>query len=317
MSSCSTQRFGIEDMSLLYHYTAHTSLTFADLPEIVEIYKVTAPEVAFSDPDLLSSLLAIAALHRAHVDPEPERQEEYFGQAANYQHRSISVLHDHVASITRENCVGLFFSSAILSICTLAAESWLWQFSCGTPSTACIDDVVRCLGLLRGVPSILRHENVYAWIMEGPLRPIGEGFSRRPKGHFTAEEESHFTILRRVLIEDEDVKEEERLVYLEALRVLHEYAELLLDRRLQQQIEIVGLTLAWPCIVSDQYLEYLEAHRPGALLLLAHHAVLFNRLGRFWWADAWGRTVLVVTLELLPESWKRLIRDFHASVVDT
>ncbi|KAL1635931.1 hypothetical protein SLS58_010036 [Diplodia intermedia] len=215
----------------------------------------------------------------------------------NYQHRSITVLHDRVKEITRENYVGLFFSSAILSICTLTAESWLWQFSYGTPSTTCIDDVVRCLGLLRGVPSILRHEDVYAWIME--------------------EQESHFTILRRLLIEDEDVKEEERIVYLEALRILHEYAELLLDRRMQLQIEVIGLTLTWPSIISDQYLEHLEAHRPGALLLLAHYAVLFHRLGRFWWADAWGRTVLVVTLELLPESWKCLIREFHASVVDT
>lgn len=61
---------------------------------------------------------------------------------------------------------------------------------------------------------------------------------------------------------------------------------------------------------------YLEAHRRGALLLLAQYAVLFNRLGRFWWADAWGRIVLTLTVELLPETWKFAILEFHKGSIE-
>ncbi|KAK0618700.1 hypothetical protein DIS24_g11626 [Lasiodiplodia hormozganensis] len=303
------QSFSIEDMGLLHHYTAYTSLTFADLPEIIEIYRVTAPQLAFSDPDLLSSLLAISALHRAHVDPDPERQQEYFRRATKHQSRSIHVLQNRIANITQENCVGLYLSACILSIYTLAEKSWLWRCS---RDAASLDDVVRCLRLFRGVPSILRHENhaVFGWIMDGPLKPIGDGFLYKPTGRFTTEQESYFAVLREFLVEDRDAGEEERGVYLEALRVLREYAEPLLDGRVQRQIETVGLTLAWPSIVSEQYLKYLGEPRRGAILLLAQYAALFARLGHFWWAKAWGKTVLAVSVELLPEVWKWAIRSF-------
>lgn len=303
------QSFNIEDMGLLHHYTAYTSLTFADLPEIIEIYRVTAPQLAFSDPDLLFSLLAISALHRAHIDPDPERQQEHFSRATKHQHRSIRVLQDRITNITQQNCVGLYISACILSIYTLAEKSWLWRCS---RDTASLDDVIRCLRLFRGVPSILRHENhsVFRWVMDGPLKPIGDGFLYKPTASFTLEQESYFAILRQFLVEDQDSGDEERAVYLEALQGLREYAELLLDHRVQRQIETVGLTLAWPTIVSEQYLKYLGEPRRGAILLLAQYAALFTRLEHFWWAEAWGKTVLAVSLELLPEVWKWSIRSF-------
>lgn len=303
------QSFSIDDMGLLHHYTAYTSLTFADLPEIIEIYRVTAPQLAFSDPDLLSSLLAISALHRAHTEPVPERQQAYFSRATKHQNHSIRVLQDRITNITQQNCVGLYVSACILSIYTLAEKSWLWRCS---RDTASLDDVIRCLRLFRGIPSILRHENhaVFRWVMEGPLKPIGDGFLYKPTGRFTPEQESYFGILREFLVEDRDAGEEERGVYLEALQCLREYAELLLDVRVQRQIETVGLTLAWPTIVSEQYLKYLGEPRRGAILLLAQYAALFMRLEQFWWAEAWGKTVLTVSLELLPEVWKWAIRSF-------
>ncbi|KAL1628579.1 hypothetical protein SLS56_005811 [Neofusicoccum ribis] len=300
-------------MSLLYYYTVHTSLTLAALPQIVEIYTLVAPKIAFSDPSLLLCMLAIAALHRAHVDSTPERQEEYVRQAVEYQNRSIGMLRAQLANITPENCVGTFLSSSFLLIYTFASEPWLRYFSSGTPSEGCLDDVTRSLRLLRGVPSILGHDNnaVFGWIMESPLRPIADGILHKPKGRFTPEQESHFAALRYFLIEDQNAGEEERRVCLEALHVLREYAELLLDRQAQQQIETVGLTMTWPVAVSERYLAYLESHRRGALLVLAEYAVLFRRLRRYWWADAWGQMLLTVTLELLPADWRCSILQFH------
>ncbi|EKG14520.1 C6 zinc finger domain-containing protein [Macrophomina phaseolina MS6] len=299
----------MQDMSLIWYYTTSTSSTFAERPQTIKLYRTSAPAVAFSEPVLLFALLAVAALHRAHTELEPENREKYFNVATSHQHRSIGILQELLPDITPANCSAVFLASSLVPIFTLASECWLRQpFSDAAPMES-LSDVISCIHLLRGVPSILSHGNhaVFGWIMDGPLRPLTEGFLLKPKGHLTPEQDAQFAALYGALMEDEGVSEVELHVYSEALDTLKEYAGLILDVSVQQRIDVVGLTLTWPTIVSGRYLEYLQARRNGALLIFARYAVLFDRIRGFWWAGGWGQILRSVSLALLPEKWWSLL----------
>ncbi|EKG18450.1 hypothetical protein MPH_04252 [Macrophomina phaseolina MS6] len=294
----------------MHHYTAHTCQTFARRSDVLEIYKEVAPMTAFSDPPLLCSLLALAALHRAYLSATAEDQERYLAISTSYQNNAIQVFRERVPKITRDNACSLFFFASFLSVYIMGSESMGRTCLSTSPTAgASLESILDWLHLLRGISSILRQENgaVFEWVTEGKLQPLTQ-LTNYQKRDVPPEQEEDWSKLQDALVHDEGVGEEdERQVYGEALMILKEHTACLLGGSEVDdgQEETVGLTMTWPTIVSEGYVEYLEMRRPGALVILGRYGMLLKKLDEYWWAKGWGDALIQLSGRALPEDWRQ------------
>ncbi|KAL1640167.1 hypothetical protein SLS58_007281 [Diplodia intermedia] len=321
-ASTSTQTpgltFSVEDMELLHHYTVSTSLTFSTRSDVLEVYRLAAPEIAFSDPPLMNGLLAISGLHRAHCCSDIEKRRLYSTIAAAHQNIALGAFRERLSNLTRENCPGVFLFSAWLTLYVLGSMHRLQSADPDAASVIDFEDPSEWIRLMRGVPSILRQSAVWSWIRESPLRPILEPglVTDEP---LSPELERRFATLRRALIDEPlhvstpdapQMDEEECKVYAESLAMLQKYTAFILRPSTPEgPLDLVGTTMIWPNIVPDRWVDYLGQHRPGALVMLAQFAVLVNNLRGFWWAKGWGQGLVVIAWKLLPPEWKSLVEE--------
>lgn len=309
-------------MELLHHYTVATSLTFSTRSDVLEVYRIAAPEIAFSDPPLMHGLLAISGLHRAHCCTDIEKRRQYTTTAAAHQNAALGVFRERLSNLTRENCPGAFLFSALLTIYVLGSMHQLQSADPNAAQVIDFADPAEWIRLMRGIPSILRVSAVWEWVQESALRPILEP-GRVTDEPLSPELAQRFESLRQVLVDEpmSTVSEgglqqptvpdpEERLIYAEALAMLQKYTAFILRPSTPEgPLDLVGTTMIWPNIVPDRWVEYLGAHRPGALVLLAQFAVLVNNLRGFWWAKGWGSGLVRVAWKLLPVEWRYLVED--------
>ncbi|GME40954.1 C6 zinc finger domain-containing protein [Neofusicoccum parvum] len=311
--------FSVEDMELLHHYTVATSLTFSTRSDVLEVYRIAAPEIAFSDPPLMHGLLAVSGLHRAHCCADIEKRRQYSTTAAAHQNIALGVFRERLSNLTRENCPGAFLFSAWLTLYVLGSMHQLQSSDPNAASVIDFEDPAEWIRLMRGVPSILRVSAVWEWVSESALRPILEP-GRVTDEPLSPEMEARFATLRRVLVDAPlpissppdapQMDDEERRIYAEALAVLQKYTAFILRPSTPEgPLDLVGTTMIWPNIVPDRWVEYLGAHRPGALVLLAQFAVLVNNLRGFWWAKGWGQGLVQIAWKLLPPEWKGLVEE--------
>ncbi|KAK7712891.1 hypothetical protein SLS57_007635 [Botryosphaeria dothidea] len=305
-------------MELLHHYTVATSLTFSTRSDVLEVYRIDAPEIAFSDPPLMHGLLAVSGLHRAHCCADIEKRRRYTTIATAHQSIALSVFRERLSNLTRENCPGAFLFSAWLTLYVLGSMHQLQSADPNAASVIDFEDPAEWIRLMRGCPSILRQSAVWEWVSESPLRPILEP-GRVTDEPLSPELERRFATLRRVLVDDPlpistpgqpPMDDEERGIYAEALAVMQKYTAFILRPSTPEgPLDLVGTTMIWPNVVPDRWVEYLGQHRPGALVLLAQFAVLVNNLRGFWWAKGWGPGLVVIAWKLLPPEWKYLVED--------
>lgn len=305
-------------MELLHHYTVSTSLTFSTRSDVLEVYRLAAPEIAFSDPPLMHGLLAISGLHRAHCCSDIEKRRRYSTISAAHQNIALCAFRERLTNLTRETCPGVFLFSAWLALYVLGSMHRLQSADPNAASVIDFEDPSEWMRLMRGVPSILRQSAVWDWIRESPLRPILEpGFVTEEP--LSPDMERRFATLRRVLVDEPlpistpdapQMDDEERSVYAECLSMLQMYTAFILRPSTPEgPLDLVGTTMIWPNVVPDRWVEYLGQHRPGALVMLAQFAVLVNNLRGFWWAKGWGQGLIVTAWKLLPPEWKSLVED--------
>lgn len=298
--------FTIEDMELLYHYMVSTSTTFSARPFFMETHRQAAMCTAFSDPPVMHSILAITALHRAHLASELPQRRHYVTVAMMHQDMVIRDLRKRVEHITRTNAPGAFIISSFLALFTLGSMHQLDSAGADAATTLNFDNLGNWIRLMRGVPKLLMQDNVLEWVLESP---VGAMFRKEKEDWpLPLEFEPRFALLGEVLSDSTLVESlEERTTYVAALKLLKHWTAN--AHAPDDATDLVGTALVWVNIVEDQYIDYLCADRPGALILLAQWAVLVNRLEGLWWATGWGKGLMRIILKRLPESWRPFIEE--------
>ena len=295
-----------KNLELWHHYNTITSLTLSKLHwPAQKAWQIEIPQLAFSHDFVCHGLLATASIHLAGLQELPGDRELFLNKAASQLNAGIPKFRNAIRQVTSQNCDALFALSTFVTIYTFVTArdecDSLLASPTVHPDESSLDAgvnqvVVRLFRSVRGALVILKP--AWKWIAKGPISAI---CTRKewPKHPTPANS--------RAILEDEQLAALSRLwedqenygAYSEILSdALHEL-RITFARVSQLTVAAVdgdegscntiltdrGAAYTWPVHVSEEFIILLEKQLPEALVLMAHYAIVLNRVPDCWWLE--------------------------------
>ena len=263
--------FSTIHMVLLHHAETNMAQIMAiqgDMRPVLD----TAINSAFTAPYLLDQLLALSALHFSSLDPRTASL--YHSQATELQTRALGAYNRVNENITESNCVPAFLFATFLGFHVLQDT----LANAGHAYSKFVSGFVSYARLHRGVRAVT--SSSWTSIIRSDLKPLMyttewiEGSKSLARGPETG-------AARRMLECSSDAESPCVKACLSAL----DWIQRLLDIMAQAPSRFdlgVHLTMAWPLLVPDEYLQCLYQHRPEALVVVAYYLAILQRLRKFW-----------------------------------
>ncbi|KAF1829542.1 putative C6 finger domain protein [Decorospora gaudefroyi] len=249
-------------------------------------------EKALKAPYLMHQVLAFAACHLAHLNPE--RSIYYRHQAVEMQTRAVSIFNAAQVQVDQSNCVPILLFSSMLGQ-HLLADTLARRDPGGIDSF--ITHYVQCVEMHRGIYTIAT--SAWSMLMETELEPIlsmsKSLTSRQPNGEDTAQVSA--------LVESIDSMGEEEK---QACRTAIHYLQIGLDAAQVEDnspISRYQMICEWTMLVPPLFTELLASKRPVALIVLAHYAVLLHYGRHLWQVGDSGRYILHIIGTYLETGW--------------
>ncbi|KZF26555.1 hypothetical protein L228DRAFT_257970 [Xylona heveae TC161] len=328
------------DLELLHHFSVSTCYTISRKPELVTLWRVTIPQLAFSQPFLMRGLLAISALHLARL--RPSRSETYLSQAALHQDSALRAARRAMSRVTQDNCNALLAFSILVVMFAFARPRepdsliLIGSMEHGT---------AEWLLLLRGVHSILLSawEHLENGVLSAlfrvtayfPNRHDEHGNGGLPStsasasvsapapglaqaAHWTPELDPLAELLDLVKAEQEGEEEEEEgpeekeekerqfQVYAHTIEELGKVFSLMHDSH--TSMSDIMRTFIWPNRIPQGYISLLSARKQQALAIFAYYCVPLKNLELYWWMEGWSTHLLSTIYRLLDERHRLWIR---------
>ena len=284
----------MHDLELLHHYSTFTSYTLSQHPAFQTLWRTKAPQLGFSSPFLMRAILALSALHLAHLMPL-ERKGFYLSQAEFHHDVALQIVSPIVPRLMQED------SEALLLYSCLACF-----ISCGKPRKQ--GDLLLMEGgrisewliFFRGTKTILDTASKESMGV-GPLAPmfiVGAWKLRMREGEST--EGQGFVQDLKLLMEEGGVEDAGELrVYFDALDEMSKsFAMVFNDSRNANDPSDI---LIWLLLVSDEFLSLLRQRRPPALVIFAYFCVIMRRLEWAWWMEGWSVHLVAAIYDTLDE----------------
>lgn len=291
----------MKDLELLHHYATSTYLTLTrGRKELEEIWKIIVPQLALEHPFLMHGVLAISALHLAYL--RPEHQQEYAIIAANHENIALPFFRTNSSNISEKNCSAVLAFSGLVMIYAMASqqdEDLLFADSKGP------EGVPEWLQLLRGTYALL--SSVWHLLAAGPMASLLNQVPGRGSGSSNSDD-AHLTALLPLFSLPRSSKSERRgetHIYLAALENLRESFSILYVS--DRTFDIESAPFFWPARVPSTFIKLLSERKPEALILLAHHCVLLERVGPCWFMDGHVRRLMEIIHKDLDEQWRSWI----------
>ncbi|KAL0934372.1 C6 zinc finger domain-containing protein [Colletotrichum truncatum] len=266
-------------LELLHTYGTFTCATMAWSPALRDFWKITVPSLALKNSYLMRALLAIPALHLAHL--RPERRGLYVSAALEYHRVASETTRAMLQSVSGDDAVPLLLFSALNIIIVLAIPQ---RSSKGviTDEDASFNDLT---AILKGMKGIL--EALWDDLSESALAPLLNYGKERwnlqqnpwqprfePQSHADSLHDLYVRISSRV--SDADTL----AVYARAIEALRDAADWV---RFWEGAD----ALVWMYRSLEDFVPLLESRSQEALVVLAHFAVLLNGCEARWWLQGW------------------------------
>lgn len=100
----------LQDLGLIHNYSLHTASTLHSDLAIKAMMRVNVPELGLEYEFVMRGILAISALHLAHL--RPKRREYYLAQAAHHQEIGLREATSLLPYLNEENCSAIYIFSA-------------------------------------------------------------------------------------------------------------------------------------------------------------------------------------------------------------
>ncbi|KAF1814348.1 hypothetical protein P152DRAFT_456589 [Eremomyces bilateralis CBS 781.70] len=291
-------------LELLYHYTAQTYLTLTRNESQVELWRVTAPNLAFKSRFLMRSLLAISALHLCHL--QPIRHEELTHAAAFHMNLALGYFRSDVTDMTKQNFETVCAFSCFVSIYGMAS----WQSadrrlrSSPTSTNKPLHDFLERLHLIRSTFFLLSSKA--DWANTGAMAPLAHtnlsvNFATNPDDHRIA------ALLQLVTPPDSasPARKEQYRVYRHALDRLRITCALCTST--ENSFNNAAPVNIWISSISEEFVQLLYEGQPEALVLLAHLCVVLKQVGRFWFMHACPERLVTTIADMLSHEWRTWI----------
>lgn len=138
----------------MHHYSTSTYLTLAgDDAMMQEAWRVQVPIEAYSNPYLMHSLLALAALHRNSL-PRAGRPQSSLASVISHYDNALASSKPALNNVNADNCTNLSVFSAVVTMIAYA----LPLHSPGNQLDDPISELLQISTLVRGSSSIVRAE---------------------------------------------------------------------------------------------------------------------------------------------------------------
>jgi hypothetical protein len=263
---------GLAEMELLHHYSTSTCYTISRLPMLQTVWRIRVPQFGFSSPFVLRGILALSALHLAHL--KPERHTQYVAQAEFHHNLALQMVSTIMPSINEENGPAIYLFSTITSI-----------ISCAKPRLPddfwVIDDRdIEWLLLFRGTRFIIAAAE--KTIKTGALEPIFKNGQRRSHARNTRST-ANLTYLDdlRQLLRNSVADAKELNCYFDAVNDMGK-SFATVEEEGSQNCQTADV-FVWLLQISDDYLLLLHQRKPEALVIFSYFCVITHELEWAWW----------------------------------
>ena len=286
----------IQDAELLHHYFTLTAFTIASDPFKQYIWRYRVPEMAKGSEYLMHNVLALSAIHNAHI--RPYHQQRYRSLAAYHQCKAANGFRLAVQELSPKNAGAVCASAGInilselgFSLCPDATDS---------QSIDPIQDLLTKFALIRRTVTLWRSslpllENKYS-------SSVFFKQDERCTPNTTLAEVPIALKNLQTHVEDLPLETDERETYERAVLLL-----ILEFRTILTQPRDFGQILRWSILVDSPFLELVSMRRPMALVILAHYCVIFHHATTRWCLKGWAEKVFYAIKASLDQSWTQYL----------
>lgn len=251
---------------------------------------------AISEPYLMDELLALSALHLSTLTSDAAEKQRCHHQAAELQTRALTRFNTARPAVGEENCTAMFMFSGFLGLHTLFDTTSLHG-----DFTQFLDKFIQFLSLHHGIRTITRK----SWhvISQTEVRyivgPISDVDAMDPQLVGPAATECD-SLMAHLTGSSDSLGSTAFNACREAVQWLQWIVKQ--RRNLSKPLQ-THVALAWPALISFEYLQMLRQRRPEALVILAHWAVFLHYDREFWMFGDSGRVLMESTSKYLGSYW--------------
>lgn len=281
------------DLHLLHHFT----VSAVNLPttHYPDIWRLTAPQEAFDKPFLMHGILAMSALHLAHVHPSASRR--WINEAVHHYTSAVSLFSSVITDINADNAVAAFLLSALILCISYAMPP---DPSQSTPSaTEALEHIFGLFRLQRGIKQVLDASR--GFFRDSPVSTM----LKVPFANdlpLPADDEAMLQSIEQRVKAEPNILELLRESYMMAIDGLRKCYPVKGKERDHQ-----NAMLGWPVRVSAEFFDAAVAKKPIAVAILAIYGILLHALKNVWWIGDKGKMLVSASSSLLPPEWEDLV----------
>ena len=282
----------MKNLELLHHFTTSTYQTISTDEDIREVWRLVIPRIALSHEFLMHALLAMSALHLSFLKSS---DKPYALMAAEHHRKALGPLRTAFSALESHGNA-LFAASSVTA---------MYVYACPPVVESMVPKAPVWIPLFRGVWATT--VGCFDRVRQGELAPllahkaidqsryVGEDIEF-PNSLFDLSQPGAPGVLDPEELEDGNV--------LGIYNGATEGLKLSWDRFWSTEPK-VSSALTWPCTMSEEFVGFIEEHRPRALVLLAHHFALVESLEDvYWWAKGRGMDEIKRIESVMDEKWK-------------
>ncbi|KAH7153431.1 hypothetical protein EDB81DRAFT_455336 [Dactylonectria macrodidyma] len=279
-------------LELMHHYATITANTLAMRPEMQHVWRAVVPETGYRHPFVTHGILAVAALHKAHL--LPANGDKYLNAAAYHQMLGLKGFREALASVNHDNWEPSFCFSSTIVLCGFCMPAL------GRGDE--MSNLNKIFVMIRGLRNTLwpsqgqiRHTQYAPWsygIWVIDENSVADG-DDPPLDNCSLPRDTFDALSRLSTFFDTNLPQASRGDYEIAVTHLRIAARLMAHAGARAE---VGMLLFFPYVIPDSIVADIQAASPYAMVLLSYFILLLNSLeSKFWFLRGWSERLLAIT----------------------
>jgi hypothetical protein len=269
---------GMSEMALLHHFSTSTCYTISRNPILQTLWQIRIPQASFTSPFVFRAILALSALHLAHL--KPEFYEHYAEQAELHHTTALQIVSSILPNVTKENCQGIYLFSILTCLISCAKPRLRDDFWSNS------DRDIEWLTLFRGTTSIITSAD--DCLKTGPLAPMFALGRRRTLARDARSSAAmpHHLLTLKQLLEHSVSDRGELKCYHDSIDDMAKSFATVAEVG-SHNCETADIFI-WMLRVSDEYFDYLRRRTPEALVIFAYFCVVMKEMEWAWWMQGFS-----------------------------
>ncbi|KAL4928053.1 Zn(II)2Cys6 transcription factor [Aspergillus undulatus] len=293
-ASSSSPSLDMTQLRLLVNWQHETCQFYSRDTETRIVWQINLVDEALKTPPLMHGILAVSALHLALSDQsDPALWLEI---ATAHKGQALHALQKGLRNVTEDNARSMMGLSAL--VVAYAFGSALTDTGVSDGDRPSLNSLNNVFILCRGVQQIT--DAAFSFLRQSNFAPLfapGNPYLAMPDYVKASLDRLDRLNTEYLHAEDHDAATYTRAI--EGLRGLSGHAF--------TQPNSMTLAAGWAIRVPPEYLQYLQANEPLALVVHAHYCAFLHLARGNCFLQYWGRFVLQDIRRLLDESWEGYI----------